>query len=166
MPVGGAGVITRAASLARVPWDLDGSEGWRAALSVTRGPCLLLDPSQGNSTVAPAPGPSLLSDPPHLPSVFTCQLLSPHLDFCTVGSFIRTVVFTWFPPRTPTSPGDPCLRKGYGSLWNTPCLLWRPCQRIPSWVLKEAEPQQQADGLSAPAQVRGQETSPTPQHTE
>lgn len=53
----GAGVPARAVPLAQVPWHLDGTGGWRAALSIGWGPCLLLGPSQRNdSTVAPVLG--------------------------------------------------------------------------------------------------------------
>ena len=62
----GAGVPARAVSLAQVPWHLDGTVGWRAALSIGWGPCLLLGPSQrDNSTVAPALGAAFTPPAPH-----------------------------------------------------------------------------------------------------
>ena len=61
-------------SLAQVPWHLDGTRGWRAALNIAWGPCLLLGPSLGNSSSqAPAPSAAFIplpsppiSDPSHL----------------------------------------------------------------------------------------------------
>ena len=64
------------------------------------------------------PPPRYLT-PPTCQSVFIRQLLSPRLDFCTVGSFTQTMVFACF-PLCPSTPGGTCLREGCGSLWSPP----------------------------------------------
>jgi hypothetical protein len=79
-------------SLAWVPWHLNSTRGWRAALSIAWGPCLLLGPSQGNSpSQAPALSatfillpPPTISDRSHLPKcvhMLTAKATPRFLDF-------------------------------------------------------------------------------------
>ena len=101
--------------LAWVPWHLDGTRGWRAAVSITWGPCLLLGPSQApalSATFIPLP-PSTISDPSHLPKCVhrpAAKATPRFLDF-----------WLFYPnrglcPAFPVSqhPRGTCLREGCG----------------------------------------------------